>query len=415
MNRLEKGQNASAVTAGITLLRAALQGAAGFLTGSTALLTLAVESLSDVFTSASSWFGLKIAQRKPDEKFPYGYYKAESLTSLVISLFILYAAFHFFFEGYERLFSPMEITSVGIGAAAALVSIVVSFALHNYLKKIAGETNSLAVKANADDKLNDVFSSSLVLVAVFSGAVGLPWLEGAVTLLVALLVLRTGLENARDSLFALMDVSPDKRVERRIRGVISSFKEVKHLKHLKLRKAGPFVLGEVEVEVAGSIDVKRAHAVTEKIQKKAAAQVPSLESFIIHVEPHKKDTLVLAIPLAEKKGVKSRVLGHVGRAKHFALVKISKGKALSPIIVENPYWDEKSMTGLRAANLIADRGADAVVVKNIGEIAFHTLRDKFVEIYRTRGNTAEEVVKLFTEGKLELLTEPTKKAGRARK
>lgn len=415
LNRLEQGKRASALTASVVLFRALIEGIVGFLTGSTALLTMAIESLSDFLTSVSSWLGLKIAQRKPDQKFPYGYYKAESMASLAISVFILYAALQFFFDGYARLFAPVEITDVGLAAAAAVVSMVVSFVLHVYLKHVWAETGSQALKANADDKLNDVFSSSLVLVAVFSGFLGVPWLEGAVTLFIALLVLKTGFENARDSVFALMDVSPDKKIEHAIRSVVSSFREVKHTKHLKLRKAGPFVLGEVEVEVAGSIDVKRAHALTEKIQRKAVAKVPLLDSFIIHIEPHKKDTYTLAIPLLEKNGMRSRVVGHVGRAKYFALVRISHGKTKGLSVVENPYKEEKSRTGLRAANLIAEKGVDAVAVKSIGEIAFHTLRDKFVEVYLAKGKTAEEVTEMFMNGKLELLTGPTKESGRARK
>ena len=158
-----------------------------------------------------------------------------------------------------------------------------------------------------------------------------------------------------------------------------------------------------------------AAPITEKIQEKASARIPSLDSFTIHVEPHKRDTYVLAVPLAEKKGMKSRVIGHVGRARHFAFVKVSGGKASAPRILKNPYWGEKSRTGLRAANLIADKGADAVAVKSIGEIAFHTLRDKFVEIYLADGGKLGGVVERFTAGGLKLLIEPTKQAGRARK
>ena len=211
-----------------------------------------------------------------------------------------------------------------------------------------------------------------------------------------------------------MDVSPSKEIEKKVRQILGSEREVRRFKNLKLRKAGPFIFGEVEIEVVGSIDVKRAHAISDRIEAHAASKIKEIEKLTVHVEPFKPDTTTVAIPLAEKKGMKSKVLGHVGRARYFLFVTIRGGRVSGSRVLDNPYFSEKSRTGLRAANLIASNGADAVVVRSIGEISFHTLRDKFVEVYRTEGNSAEDVVRKFIAGNLELLTEPTKESGRAR-
>ncbi len=414
MSILEEGKRAALITIAAVFLRAVLQGVTGYFIGSAALMTAAFESLSDVLTSASSWLGLKIAQKKPDEKFPYGYYKAETIASLLVSLVIAYAAFQFFIEGYTRLLHPVLLSGITEGIVIALASVVISFWLYKFLSGVAKRTNSQAIKANADDKMTDVLSSLLVLVAVASSLISAPWLEGAVTILISALVLKLAFENMRDSLFALMDVSPSKEDEAKLEKIFSSEKEVRRFKGLKLRKAGPFIFGEVKIEVVGSIDVKRAHAITNRIEEHASKKIKELMGLTVHVEPFRPETTTLAIPLAENKGLESKVLGHVGRAKYFLLATVSGGKIMHNKVVKNPYASEKSRTGLRAANLLADNGADAVVVKSIGEISFHTLRDKFVEVYKAKGNTAGEVTKRFIAGKLELLTEPTKESGRAR-
>lgn len=86
---LISGEKAAAYSAVATLLLACFKGMVGYLSGSVALTTDAFHSGADSITRFASWFGLKVSQRKPDEKFPYGYYKAETLTALFVSIIII--------------------------------------------------------------------------------------------------------------------------------------------------------------------------------------------------------------------------------------------------------------------------------------------------------------------------------------
>lgn len=86
---LKRGEKAALVTTGAKLFLALGKGGVSLFSGSLVLMTDALHSGIDVIPIFASWFGLKISQKKPDEKFPYGYYKAESLATLFISLFIL--------------------------------------------------------------------------------------------------------------------------------------------------------------------------------------------------------------------------------------------------------------------------------------------------------------------------------------
>ena len=85
--KLKKGERAVIFSTFLTLVIAFFKGLVGFLSGSVALLTDAIHSVADSITRFASWFGLKIASRKPDEMFSYGYYKAEALATLFISIF----------------------------------------------------------------------------------------------------------------------------------------------------------------------------------------------------------------------------------------------------------------------------------------------------------------------------------------
>ena len=124
---LKKGEKASAITTVFTVLLAIGKAIAGIFSGSLVLITDALHSGVDVLPIFASWFGLKISQREPDEKFPYGYYKAESITTLFVSLFILYAGFEFLREGFSKLFVFPSISYPLLAGGAATSSIVISF------------------------------------------------------------------------------------------------------------------------------------------------------------------------------------------------------------------------------------------------------------------------------------------------
>ncbi|MCD6522880.1 MAG: cation diffusion facilitator family transporter [Candidatus Diapherotrites archaeon] len=411
MNKLKQGERAAAKVSVGTLILSLTKGIVGYITGSTALVTDAFHSLADLIAAASSWFGLKISQRKPDEIFPYGYYKAENLAGLVVALVILYAAATLLFEGFSRIGKPATIHEPMLAIATSIVSIGIAFLFYKYLKAVGEKINSPSLKANANDKLVDMASSSLVFIALVASYLNIPYIEGIVTVLISFLVMKIGLETAKDSVLALMDVSPSKDIEKRLESVLLSVKGVRKIKNLKLRKAGPFVFGDVEIEVKGSIDVKRAHSITEEIQKSVKRNIKEIEFITVHVEPHKPRRQKVVVPVENADGMRSKIVKHFGRARYFVLVELDNNKVKKHKVVKNPFIGEKIRAGLKTAGFLAEKGIDAVITKSIGEISFHTLRDHFVEIYHAKGENVDDTIKLFIRGKLRLLRRPTKEAG----
>ena len=103
MEGLKKGKKVAAVATFATLFLTALKAIVGYLSGSAALIADAIHSGSDVVAIFASWLGLRLAERKPTETFPYGFYKAETLATLLISGFILYAGFELLIEGIHKI------------------------------------------------------------------------------------------------------------------------------------------------------------------------------------------------------------------------------------------------------------------------------------------------------------------------
>ncbi len=408
---LKRGEKAAAVTALISLALALGKGVAGLMSGSVVLISDALHSGTDLVAGAAAWFGLKIAQREPDEKFPYGYFKAENLAALTVSIVILYAAIETLYNGYLALFLPSNIEMPLIALGVAGVSIIASFWNERYLKKIGEETKSDSLKANADDKKVDILASGIVFIAILLSYFSVPYVEGAITIAISLMILKIGFENARDSVFALMDVGASKEVESRVTRIVSSVPNVAGIGNIMLRKAGPFIFGEIIIKIKKNIDVQRAHAISDRIEKRVMNAIPEVERISIHIEPFKTVEQKIAIPVEEDNGLESIALGKFGRAKKFIFVTINSdsGEIVEHYCKKNPFTKKNVKAGLDASNLICKEKADALVTSNLGEISFHTIRDHFVDIYFLKGKTVEEVAKNFAGGKLERLDKHTKK------
>jgi predicted Fe-Mo cluster-binding NifX family protein len=226
----------------------------------------------------------------------------------------------------------------------------------------------------------------------------------------SLLIFKAGIFILKDSILALMDVSPSKDIENEVKKIISSIAGVEDFKNLRLRKSGPFVFGEVTVKIRKHLNVKRAHEIADSIENKIKKEVGEIDSFTIHVEPYESEELKLAIPVEINKGLNSEVSEHFGRANYFIFVTVNKKeeKINSFYVKDNPYKEKSAKAGYFAANFVVKEKIDVLITKEVGGISFHTLRDNLVDIYKAKGKNVKEVVNNFIKDKLELLTEPTK-------
>jgi cation diffusion facilitator family transporter len=404
---LKKGGRISILAIFISFFLALIKGIVGFISGSVVLIADALESATDIASGVASFFGLKIAQKKPNEKFPYGYYKAESIASLFIGGIIIYAAINLLISSYERLISPTKADYGLIALAVVALSAIISLVLSLYLKKKGNELNIQSLIASGKDRLKDFFVSLIIFIVIILKNV--PYIEGILSMIISILVLRMGVITARDATFALMDVSPSTEKEKKIRNIIKSIQGVEDVKHIRLRAAGPFILGDAHVKIRKFVDVERAHEVADKIEEKIQKNIKEVESFTIHIEPFKTEKQKIAIPVKNKKGLDSDAINHFGRAENFIFVDINRKNTVSYYFKKNPFKKKEIRAGLSAARFVLKENIDVLITQEMGDISFHTLRDNLVEIYKTKGKKVKTVLNNFKEKKLEKLKIPTRR------
>jgi len=409
MADLRRGQRMALMGTTVTVGLAGIKGAVGYITGSVALEADAVHSATDVLSLGAAWLGLKLASREPTERFPYGFYKAESLATLAIAVLILFAGIKIGLEGFREMGETPHLQMPALALGVALVSGLVSLGIARAERRIGKEINAQSLLATADDFRMDAFSALLVFVALAASALGVSHVEGLLAVGLAVLILWVGLSNGRIALYSLMDASLDPEMEKEISDLVMEVPGAKEVHELRLRRAGPFCFGEGHVLVSKSLDVARGHEIAELVATRIKQRFPSVDSFAVHLEPYRSKQRRVMIPLKNNQGLDSLVMDHFGRAKYFMFADVDGEQIKSFDVKPNEFRDRKVRAGLNVVKHFVDtENIDVLVTAQIGEIGFHAARDHYVEIYSVgKDASARQVLQDLAVGRLAPMSSPT--------
>ncbi len=404
----KQGRKATLTAAGTTILLATAKAVAGIISGSIVLIGDAIHSAADSFSAFFAWLGLKIAQKKPTEKFPYGFYKAESIAAFLVSLFILFAGYEVVKESIVKFSGKYELNIPLVAIGVALLDALVMFFVGRYEIKVGTRINSQSLVADGRESKLHLFSSAMVLIGLLSAWFHIGYLEGIMGILISLFIFKVGIDSAKSSIFALMDVSPSKDVEEKIKDILDKISGLKDFEDLKLRKAGPFIFGEVRAKIGKTIDVKRANEISDSIESEIKKKIKSVDAFTVSFQSFKTDKQKIVIPIDKNEGIDSQISEHFGRAKRFIFIETDNGKIKNNCTKDNPYKDKKVRAGLNAALFVSKEKIDSVITKEMGHISLHTLRDSIVDVYLGTNDKVKDLAEKLSQGKLKVLKKPTR-------
>jgi len=401
---LGKGARAAKVSTCVTIMLTGIKAAVGLLSGSVALLADAVHSLSDIFTSLAVWLGMKLSQRRPSEKFSYGFYRVETLAFLVVSIVVGVTGVQILLASLNRILNPFPVAFPSATLSVAAVSALVSYLLYRYKSQIGDETNSQALQGEAKHSLVDVSSSAFVFVGILVHHFGFPWAEGIVGLLIGLLTIRLSLGMGRDAVLVLLDACLKPELISQIKKIAAQVTGVRGVHEIKVRRSGPFIFAEMHIEVDRTMRIDEADVVSSTIEERIRDSIEEVDSMMLHVEPSKKDAYRIAIPVEDNRGLDSTISQHFGKSPYFILVDLHKDGLRSWFVVENPGARIEKKRGIETAHLLARQRADVLVAKEVGEGPYHVLRDSSIQILDlNRESSIECVVDAFSRKELSSL------------
>jgi cation diffusion facilitator family transporter len=268
------------------LVTIALKAGAYRLTGSIGLLSDALESLANLIAAVVALFALSVAARPADEDHAYGHTKAEYFSSLFEGGLILIAAASIIVTAAQRFLNPLAIRDPAIGLAISAAASVVNLAVARVLQRAGRRHESIALEADAQHLMSDVWTSIGVIVGVGAAVVtGWHRLDSIVAIVVAANVLRSGVVLVRRSLLGLLDTGLPEETRRKITQILEAHAAEGVRYHaLRTRQAGSRRFISFHILVPGQWSVQRGHDLLEEIEEKVRAAVPN-SSVDTHLEP----------------------------------------------------------------------------------------------------------------------------------
>jgi cation diffusion facilitator family transporter len=406
---LQRGQRIALVSSLVTLFVALVKGLVGYGFDSSLLVADAFHSAGDVVTIAASGFGLWLAARKKSEKFPYGLFRAETIASLFIGLLILWAGVEMAGNGYAKLFHRQVMADFPIlPFCAVLLSIVASFFLAKKQKEVGKAINSQSLLAASRETHLDIYVSGAVFVGILLTYWGIPYAEGGFILIISLLILKLGGEIVRISFLSLLDANLDPALQTEIGSMISAIEGVRGVHGIRIRRAGPFRMVDCTIETNPYLSLYKAHELADRVEESIIGGYRNIDTVFVHVEPFREKALLALLPVVSVNGLDSLIHEHFGKAPYFALVRLEENGLSLEDFFYNEFLDEKIHVGVRIVKAISASGVAILFTKQIGELAFSLLKERFVDIYQVEGNpSVKEIVAAYRENRLARLHGPT--------
>lgn len=396
------------LSAAILLTLSIIKGIISFFSGSVALLADSVHSFADIFSSVAVWVGLRLVQRKPSERFPYGYYKAETFALFIVAVTIVVSGVLIILEAIERIFHLGAIEFPYLVLVAAAASGAVSYALGRYKARKGRVIGSQSLVGEGQHSLVDVYTSLIVFIGVSFSSIGYPIAEVLAGLAIGIYVIIVGLRYGKDAVLVLMDASLSPKQATELRQIAEGVQGVKGVHAIRLRKSGPVSFAEMHIEVLDDVPLEKAHAISEEVEERVKQRFKDLESINIHVGLAHRETVEVAIPITEDKRSESIAAAHFARAPFFAFVSVERGQIGKIYVKPNSAAKLTRKKGIETARFLIGEKVDIVLVGSIGEGPFHALRDSMVQIYILPAPIdVKKAISLLNENKLRKMTEPT--------
>lgn len=278
---LRLATRASLTVASILVLAKAI---AWWLSGSVSLLAGLTDSALDAVASFLNLLAVHYALRPADDDHRFGHGKAEALAGMAQALFIAVSAVLIGFQAVERLQTPQQLGDTGAGIAVMLLSLVLTVALLAFQRKVIRITGSTAVRADSLHYRSDLLLNGSILLALLLAGFGWPQLDALFGLGIALYILWSALQIARESTSILMDQELPADIGERMQELALAIPGVKGVHDLRTRVSGSHWFVQLHLELPGALPLHDAHALCVKASEAIRERYPRAD-VMVHADP----------------------------------------------------------------------------------------------------------------------------------
>lgn len=261
---------------------------AGILAHSSAMISDAVHSASDVFSTIVVIIGVRLASRESDKEHPYGHERMECVAAIILAMVLFITGLGIGIEAVKTIaggnYAFLQAPGV-LAMVAAVISIVVKEVMFWYTKINAKRIDSSALMADAWHHRSDAFSSVGALIGIGGARLGFPVMDSIASLVIFIFIVKAAYDIFKDAVDKMVDRSCDDETERQISACIMENENVKGIDLIQTRIFGNKIYVDIEIQVDGSYTLHRAHGIAEEVHNSIEHRFPKVKHIMVHVNP----------------------------------------------------------------------------------------------------------------------------------
>ena len=266
---------------------AAFKLVAGILAHSSAMVSDAIHSASDVFSTFVVMIGIKIASKEPDEEHPYGHERMECVAAIILATILCITGLGIGKNALEFITGNSSEVSVPgmLALVAAIVSIIVKEAMFWYTRHYAKMIDSGALMADAWHHRSDALSSIGAFIGIIFARMGYVMMDSIACLVICVFIVKAAYDIFKDAIDKMVDKSCSLEVEAEIRTIVMSVDGVKGIDSLSTRLFGNKMYVDIEIRADGEKTLNETHEIAEAVHDSIEAQFEKVKHIMVHVNP----------------------------------------------------------------------------------------------------------------------------------
>ena len=284
----KEAMKVSTVSIVVNVLLSLFKLLAGVIAHSGAMISDAIHSASDVFSTIIVMVGIHLAGRKSDKEHPYGHERMECVAAIVLATVLAVTGLGIGWSAIQSI--AKESTGVVVvpsvlALVAAVVSILTKEGMYWYTRFHAKKIDSSALMADSWHHRSDALSSVGALVGIAASRMGYPLMDPLASLVICVFIEKAALDIFKDAINKMVDKACDEQTEQAIRECASKQEGVVRVDMLKTRVFGNKIYVDIEIGADGNETLREAHAVAEEVHNRIENEFPKVKHIMVHVNP----------------------------------------------------------------------------------------------------------------------------------
>ena len=261
---------------------------AGIIAHSNAMISDAVHSASDVFSTFVVIIGVKLAAKEPDKEHPYGHERMECVAAIILAIVLFITGLGIGMEALKNIlqgnYSHLQVPGM-LALIAAIISIVCKEGMYWYTRYYAKNIDSSALLAEAWHQRSDAFSSIGALIGIAGARMGFPVMDSIASLVIFVFIVKVAFDIFKDAMDKMIDHSCDEETEKQMYDCVMKNENVVGIDLLQTRIFGNRIYVDIEIQADASCTLQEAHYIAEAVHDDIEQNFPKVKHIMVHVNP----------------------------------------------------------------------------------------------------------------------------------